>query len=226
MNSATTSSAISELTRVLLDANIIAKPVTRTLLVVGGVPSGFRAFWSRAAEREAQVHMRPRALPPSSVRERFDVLLGPTGTGAEHFGGTKGADRQILADAAAAGARFLVTEDVDDYGLDDLASVGISAANPDLFLAARLTRDAYSTVIDLFVERQLNPPTTPAQFHAAIAKNHPRLFAAHADLYDIAPEQGVHPEPAAIFRGARCLRCEQIVADPATIIDGLGPECR
>ena len=59
----------------------------------------------------------------SSVRERFDVLLGPTGTGAEHFGGTKGADRQILADAAAAGARFLVTEDVDDYGLDDLASV-------------------------------------------------------------------------------------------------------
>ena len=43
MNSVTTSSAISELTRVLLDANIIAKPVTRTLLVVGGVPSGFRA---------------------------------------------------------------------------------------------------------------------------------------------------------------------------------------
>lgn len=182
MNSVTTSSAISELTRVLLDANIIAKPVTRTLLVVGGVPSGFRALWSRAAEREAQVHMRPRALPPSSVRERFDVLLGPTGTGAERFVGTKGGDRQILADAAAAGARFLVTEDVDDYGLDDLASVGISAVNPDLFLAARLTRDAFSTVIDLFVERQLNPPTTPAQFHAAIAKNHPRLFAAHADL--------------------------------------------
>jgi hypothetical protein len=126
-------------------------------------------------------------------------LLGPTGTGAERFGGTKGADRQILADAAAAGARFLVTEDVDDYGLDDLASVGISAANPDLFLAARLTRDAYSTVIDLFVERQLNPPTTPAQFHAAIAKNHPRLFAAHADLYEVEPEHGIHGEPEVIF---------------------------
>ena len=37
MNSATTSSVSSELTRVLLDANIIAKPVTRTLLVVGGL---------------------------------------------------------------------------------------------------------------------------------------------------------------------------------------------
>ncbi|WP_286794317.1 hypothetical protein [Microbacterium sp. UBA3394] len=190
------------------------------------MPSGFRAFWSRAAEREAQVHMRPKALPPSSVRERFGIVLGPTGTGAERFGGTKGADRQILADAAAAGARFLVTEDVDDYGLDDLASVGISAVNPDLFLATRLTRDAYSTVIDLFVERQLNPPTTAAQFHAAIAKNHPRLFAAHADLYDIEPERGIHGEPEVIFRGTRCLRCEQIVAAPAAIIDGLGPECR
>ena len=163
---------------------------------------------------------------PSSVRERFGIVLGPTGTGAERFGGTKGADRQILADAAAAGARFLVTEDVDDYGLDDLASVGISAVNPDLFLATRLTRDAYSTVIDLFVERQLNPPTTAAQFHAAIAKNHPRLFAAHADLYDIEPERGIHGEPEVIFRGTRCLRCEQIVAAPAAIIDGLGPECR
>jgi hypothetical protein len=103
---------------------------------------------------------------------------------------------------------------VDDYGLDDLASVGISAANPDLFLAARLTRDAYSTVIDLFVERQLNPPTTPAQFHAAIAKNHPRLFAAHADLYEVEPEHGIHGEPEVIFRGARCLRCEQSSPTP------------
>lgn len=36
----------------------------------------------------------------------------------------------------------------------------------------------------------------------------------------------MHPEPAVIFRGTRCLRCEQIVADPAAIVDGLGPECR
>lgn len=226
MTSAKTSSPSSDVTFVFLDANILAKPVTRTLLMVGGVPSGYQAVWSLAAEREAIIHMRPRALSPALVRRRFDVLLGPTGEGSERFGRTKGADRQILADTEAAGAQFLVTEDVDDFGLDDLASVGISAVNPDLFLAERLTRDAYATVIDLFVERQIDPPTTTAQFHAAIAKNHPRLFAAHADLYDIAPELSVHPEPAVIFRGTRCLRCERIVADPAAIIDGLGPECR
>jgi len=46
-------------------------------------------------------------------------------------------------------------------------------------------------------------PTSPELLHAAIARNHPRLYAAHADLFDIAPEQTAHPEPAVIFRGPR-----------------------
>ncbi len=221
-----TSSTSSGPTRIFLDANIIAKPVTRTLLMVGGAPSGFRAAWSLATEQEATAHMRPRAAAPALIRERFGFRLTPTGSDAERFRDTKGADRQILADAVAAGAGFLITEDVDDYGQRDLASVGISAVNPDLFLAERLTREAYATVIDLFVERQVNPPTTAARFHAAIAKNHPRLFSAHADLYETDPDQGVHPEPAVIFRGPRCVRCEQIVADADTIAAGLCPECR
>lgn len=50
MNSVTTSSAISELTRVLLDANIIAKPVTRTLLVVGDTDGLQRVATVTAAE--------------------------------------------------------------------------------------------------------------------------------------------------------------------------------
>lgn len=100
----------------------------------------------------------------------------------------------------------LIIEDVDDYGQRDLVSVGISVVSPDLFLAERLTREAYATVIDLFVERQVNPPTTAARFHAAIAKNHPRLFSAYADLYETDPDQGVHHKPAVIFR-ALCSHC-------------------
>ena len=226
MTSAKTSSASHDVTVAFLDANILAKPVTRTLLMVGGVPSGFRAVWSQASEREADAHMRPRALSPSTVRQRLGIELAPSGVGGERFVGTEGADRQILADAVAADAHFLVTEDVDDYGQDDLADVGISAVNPDLFLAERLTRDAYAAVIDLFVERQVDPPSTRAQVHAAIAKQHPRLFAAHASLYDVEPKLSVHTEPSVIFRGPRCIRCGLIMTDPGEVIEGLGPECR
>jgi len=214
------------MTFVFLDANIVANPVTRTLLMVGASRSGFTVGWSATAEAEAARHMRSNATRPEAVRRHYGGEPTTAGNVAGRFSATDPKDRQLLADAEAAGAQFLITENVDDYAAGDLASVGISAVNPDLFLAERLTRAAYSVVIRGFVERQVNPPTTGAQFHAAIAKNHPRLFAAHADLYDIEPEQGIHPEPRAIFRGARCLRCEQIIADPDSIIHGLGPECR
>ena len=214
------------LTVVFLDANVLAKAVTRTILMVGGMPSGFQPVWSLAAELEGAAHMRPRAISPALVREGLGLKLTPPGDRPERFAATKGADRQILADAAAAHASFLITEDVDDYAPEDLASVGVSAVNPDVFLAERLNRDAYSTVISLVVERQVNPPTTAANFHAAIARQHPRLFVAHADLYDIEPAHSAHPEPAVIFRGTRCLRCEKIVTDPATLIEGLCSACR
>lgn len=221
-----TSSTSNGPTPVFLDANVIAKPVTRTLLMAGGLPSGFRVVWSLAAEKEATAHMRPRAIAPALIRERLGLDLTPSGSNAERFAETRRADRQILADAVAAGARFLVTEDVDDYALHDLDGVGISAVNPDVFLAERLTRDAYATVIDLFVERQVSPPTTAARFHAAVAKNHPRLFSAHADLHETEPDQSLHAGPMVIFRGPRCVRCEQIVAATDSMDAGLCSDCR
>ena len=194
--------------RVFLDANVLVKPVTRTLLMVGGPLSGFAVVWSETAEREAARHMKPNALSPTIVRQRFGGELSPVGEGASRFLGTTAEDRQILADAVAAKAGFLITADVDDFAEADLASVGISAVNPDLFLAAKLTRKAYAAVIDLFVERQVAPPTTAAEFHSAIARQHPLLFATHADIYDIAPMPSVHPAPTVLFRGERPLRLE------------------
>lgn len=170
--------------------------------------------------------MRPRAVAPAVIRQRFGVAaLGPSGEVAGRFRATKQSDRQMLADAAAAGARFLVTEDVDDYGAEDLGSLGMSAVNPDVFMAERLVRDGYIEAIDQFVGRQVHPPTTGPRFHAAVARIHPRLFAAHADLFDIQPEVSGHVPPAILFRGPRCLRCEQLVRD-TELIDGLCPECR
>lgn len=226
MTSGKTCSVSDRATLVFLDANVLAKPVTRTLLIAGAEPSGFRVVWSLAAEEEASRHMRPRAVSPGIIRQGFGVALTPVGEVGVRFSTTKGADRQILADADAAGAAFLITEDVDDFALEDLVSVGLSAVNPDRFLAEWLTREAYARVINLFVERQVNPPTTAARFHATIARNHPLLFAEHADLFDVEPVFSEHDPPAVLFRGPRCLRCGRLQSDPDGIVGGLCPECR
>lgn len=190
---------------VFLDANILAKPVTRTLLMAGGPLSGFRTVWSKTAEQEALRHMSSRAVSPADIRRRFGGVLTPTGEVAGRFVQTSKQDRQILADAEAAGARYLVTEDVDDFAESDLTAIGISAVNPDLFLATRLTRTAYAMVINLFVTRQVAPPTTAEEFHRAIARQHPLLFTAHADLYDIKPDSSKQALPKILFRGPRPL---------------------
>ena len=190
-------------TRVFLDANVIAKPVTRTLLMAGGPLSGFHVTWSLAAEQEAIRHMRPRATSPAVIRKRFGFSLSPSGEVAGRFAATSESDRQILADTETSGSQFLITEDVDDFAEEDLVILRISAVNPDLFLSLRLTREAYSSVIDLFVRGQVAPPTTPAEFHSAVARQHPLLFRAHADLYDVAPAHALHAAPIIMLRGSR-----------------------
>jgi len=65
---------------VFLDANILAKPFTRTLLWVGSRHSDFAVAWSERAETEANRHLRPGATPIGQLRERYGMTLGPTGT--------------------------------------------------------------------------------------------------------------------------------------------------
>ncbi|WP_448071816.1 hypothetical protein [Georgenia yuyongxinii] len=209
---------------VFLDANVIAKPVTRTFFMVARLHSGFASVWSLRAEQEAAGHMRPNAMPPSVVREAHGSELTPAGSDPERFTATKKSDRVMLADTEAAGARFLVTEDVDDFGLEDLVRAGVSAVNPDLFLAERMTRESYVYAIELFGPTQTRPRREPERIHATIAKQHPLLFAAHADLYDVEPAQSEHEPPELLFRGLRCIRCEAVVSNQLDL--GVCDECR
>ena len=62
-----------------------------------------RPPWSPIMTRQAS------ALPVSGLRKRLDRVLGPAGAGPERFGATTASDRQVLADADAARASFLVT---------------------------------------------------------------------------------------------------------------------
>lgn len=52
---------------VFLDANVLAKPVTRTL-VLRCAASGYTVRWSRTAEEEADRHLTGRQLSIASLR--------------------------------------------------------------------------------------------------------------------------------------------------------------
>ena len=121
MNSVTTSSAISELTRVLLDANIIAKPVTRTLLVV----ARRRGSGCRSDEGGGVV-FACRAFPRPQVR-----LVGAHG-----LDGQFGAARLVAWCVQAASGRGLRHLDVVGSGDDARGPAAQQLVNGPITLIA------------------------------------------------------------------------------------------
>lgn len=208
-----------------LDADVLAAPVTRTLLLAGADQSGLRVTWSGYAETEADRHLRRSALSVSALRMRLGRELGPTGLVADRFPGTSPKDRQILADAEASGAGFLITRNVADFAEDDLVSVRVAAVDPDLFMATRYTEDAYAQTLRLMVANMKHPPRTMEELHALIAKQHPRLFERHARLFDVVPASSGHNPPREVYRGSRCMLCGRRLSSPRSPDTGLGPEC-
>ena len=196
-----------DLLTIFLDANVLARPVTRTLLIAGGPASGFVAVFSRTALDEADRHLGPGKTPVTDLVTRFGWATSAAGAVGERFAGTDPKDRQLLADAVEAGAAFLVTDDVDDYAVTDLVDVGVAAVSADVFLAHRLTDLGYLAGLDALGAGRTRPPRTPEELHAALGRQHPRLVAAQAEAFATAPAPPTHPEPAVVYRGARCLAC-------------------
>lgn len=216
---------VNDPTPIFLDANVLARPITRTLLLIGADESGLAVTWSAYVETEANRHTRGAALSVSDLRKRFDRVLGPTGDGPERFKATSAPDRQVLADADAARVSFLITADVDDFAEGDLAVLRLSAIHPDLFMALRFPRRAYLRALDLLVANMKNPPRTAAEMHGLIARQHPRLFSAHSDAYEVRPADPVQAEPAVMVRGIRCVLCESVVDSPGDLRIGLCVDC-
>ncbi|MDR0593657.1 MAG: hypothetical protein LBG60_10480, partial [Bifidobacteriaceae bacterium] len=124
----------------------------------------------------------------------------------------------------AADALFLVTDDVDDFAAVDLASAGIAAVGPDLFLSERTTKAGYREAIEWLSARMTSPQRTPSKLHGAISRRHPRLRSRHADVYPGAASPVVGGTPQVEFRGDRCLRCLARVEAPTNAI-GLCAAC-
>ena len=119
----------------------------------------------------------------------------------------------------------MVTEDVDDFAEPDLRTAGVTAVNPDLFLAARADRDVYRRALEVMVSGMADPSRTPAELHAAIARQHPRLFQRYRDLFDVERQATGHRPPATLYRGLTCLRCLTRQPREADLINGLCPSC-
>jgi hypothetical protein len=212
---------------VFVDANVLRKAITRTLLIVSGHTSDFRATWSDLALRQADAHLAPDAIPVSDLAERFGWTTTPTAHDAARFPLTKPTDRQILADAVAARASYLVTEDVDDFDEGELMEVGIAAVSADLFLSMRTSDRGYLEALGRIAAGRQRPPRTPAEIHAAMGRQHPRLANAMAHLFPgVEVMSPANAEAEVTYRGNRCIRCGVLTANPGSIRQGFGPECQ
>ncbi|MCL1898267.1 MAG: hypothetical protein FWG16_05540 [Micrococcales bacterium] len=207
---------------VFLDANILAKPVTRSLLLFSAAPSGNAVTWSALVEDQADRHRRPNQASATQVREKAGLELSPPSDQAPRYSGTKPSDRRVLADAAKSGAQFIITEDVDDFGEQDLIHAQISATNPDLFLAERVITAAFHYAAVRMAAAMTSPLHTPEQLFARLGRQHPRAVSAHQIAFSATPLAPVHPAPAVLFRGRRCLRCSR-TGSPMTL--GVCSDC-
>jgi hypothetical protein len=94
------------------------------------------------------------------------------------------------------------------------------------FLVHHLSRSGYAEALVALSANMRNPARTPELVHAAAARQHPLLFAAHADLYEVDPLPSSDEAPAVVFREVRCVRCSRPLNDPESRRTGLGGECR
>jgi len=182
-----------------LDANVLAKPFTRTMVVVGAAQADadYRVGWSQYAETEGSRHLRPLAKRLDVFRAERGIILTPSGTNPDTYVATDPKDRQILADAVAAATHWLVTENVPDFGWPDLSATGITAIHYDLFLAEHLGVDAYRQALGILAHGRVSAAT----IHASVALLHPRLFAAMAGAFPgVEPLRSPHNVPHEVIR--------------------------
>ncbi|MDR1442606.1 MAG: hypothetical protein LBJ02_09530 [Bifidobacteriaceae bacterium] len=194
--------------RVFVDADVLAAPLTRTVLILAGThpAAAFVPRWSLAVEAEANRHLRPGQTPIDQVRERFDwgseVIVPAATPAAARFAATSPKDRHVLAAAARAGIALIVSRNVSDFGHADLEATHTAVVHPDLFLAKAVTPDIYLDVLTDLALARTREPNTAEGLHAALGAEHPRLHRAMRDVFPgVEATPGRHKPPAESFRG-------------------------
>jgi hypothetical protein len=200
---------------VFLGADVLAAPVTRSVVLMASQQDEppFQVRWSRLVEAEADRHARPGQRLVAEIRERFDWGSHALTDAAEEravagLADTDPKDRHVAAAAHAAGIGVIVTRNVRHFGHRDLATLSLSAVDPDWFLAVTLTGRVYKATLEDICSARARHPRTPADLHAALAQAHPNLFETMRHVFP-----GVEPSPSDnrpardLFRGVRCVGC-------------------
>lgn len=194
--------------RAFVDANVLASPVPRTILYLSQPLSDFELVFSPWVEREAERHQKPRHIPVSTLRERFDWMVVPDADRFDAFVDTDVKDRPVFAAAAKARARYLITGNVRDFGKRDLAEYRMVAVHPGLFLAHHINAGTYREVLEVVAEMRTRAPRDALSIHEQeIAVHLPALFDAHEALFGPPSPDTSHRPPIESYRGTRCVRC-------------------
>ena len=234
-----------------LDADVLAHPRSRSLVLFGSrhPDTRYAARWSPQVEAEAdralaeqdaarqrrpeQTGGRRRPILVSALRgspsttDWSDWVLVPDASedAMATLVDTAPGNRHVAAAAHACGARLIVSQNVSDYGWQDLERLNLVVVHPDLFLARVLTRSAYLAILESLAGHSTGDLAAPATIHASLGRTHPLLTAAmHEAFPDVTPV-AAEASPREVFRGYRCLVCGRRLTDPAALRTGVGPEC-
>lgn len=212
---------------IFLDANVLVGSLSRTLLIMSAPLSDFQVTWSLYAEGEALRHQNGAATPINVLRQRHGWTIVRDGELPEPLVDTDPKDMPILAAAALAGAKFVVTQNIADFGRQDLARLRMSAVHPDLFLSHRLTQAVYRQILGDLAATRSKEPKTPAGIHSVEVGGYlPRLAIAMRQVFPVPPIPA-HQNPLRLsFRGYRCVVCARPLTSRSSLASGIGPECR
>lgn len=92
--------------------------------------SDFQVTWSLYAEGEALRHQKWAATPINVLRQRHGWTLVPDGELPEPLVDTDPKDMPILSAATLAGAKFVVTENIADFGRQDIGTTSPISRSP------------------------------------------------------------------------------------------------
>ena len=200
--------------RAFVDANVLASPVPRTILYLSRPLSDYELVFSPWVEAEAERHQKPGHVPVSVLRQRYDWRFVADPDEPVGLEDTDAKDQPVLAAAVEAGAHFVVTGNVTDFGEKDLAQFAISAVHPGLFLSHHITAETYREVLEAVGASRGREPRDPLSIHEQEISVHlPALFETHRYLLGPATPDTTHNPPALEFRGDRCVRCHAAMTD-------------